>query len=55
LSERERAVFVLVEMEGLDRSEAARSLGISSITVRRHLSRARVRLRKILTDAQKKP
>ena len=54
LSERERAVFVLVEMEGLDRREAARSLGITSITVRRHLSRARARLRTILSNAKKK-
>lgn len=54
LSERERAVFVLVEMEGLDRREAARSLGITSITVRRHLSRARAGLRRILGAAPKK-
>jgi len=53
LSERERAVFVLVEMEGLERGEAARSLGITSITVRRHLSRARASLRAILSDRQK--
>lgn len=50
LSERERAVFVLVEMSGLDRKEAARSLGITSITVRRHLSRARRSLQKILKE-----
>ncbi len=50
LSERERAVFVLVEMEGLDRREAARSLGITTVTVRRHLSRARASLRKILAS-----
>ena len=55
LSERERAVFVLVEMEGLERREAARSLGITAITVRRHLSRARASLRTILEDFQKKP
>ena len=54
LSARERAVFVLVELEGLDRSAAARSLGITSITVRRHLSRARASLRTILVDARKK-
>lgn len=55
LSERERAVFVLVEMEGLERREAARTLGITSITVRRHLSRARARLRAILSESPKKP
>jgi RNA polymerase sigma-70 factor (ECF subfamily) len=54
LSERERAVFVLVEMEGLERREAARTLGITSITVRRHLSRARRSLHAILVESQKK-
>ena len=55
LSERERAVFVLVELEGLERREAARTLGITSITVRRHLSRAHASLRAILAESQKKP
>jgi len=45
LSERERAVFVLREIEGLETAEVARVLGITSITVRRHLSRARSSLR----------
>ena len=54
LSARERAVFVLVEIEGLERREAARSLGITSITVRRHLSRARASLRAILAGSEKK-
>jgi RNA polymerase sigma-70 factor (ECF subfamily) len=54
LSERERAVFVLVELEGLERREAARTLGITSITVRRHLSRAHASLRIILAESQKK-
>ena len=54
LSERERAVFVLVELEGLERREAARALGITSITVRRHLSRAHASLRTILAESQKK-
>ena len=48
LSARERAVFVLVEMQGLERRAAARALGITAITVRRHLSRARASLRRIL-------
>ena len=48
LSERERAVFVLKEVEGLDTSEVARALGITSITVRRHLGLARRRLRREL-------
>jgi len=55
LSERERAVFVLVELEGLERRDAARTLGITSITVRRHLSRAHASLRAILAESQKKP
>ena len=48
LSDRERAVFVLAELEGLSTRELGRALGISAITVRRHLSRARRRLQKIL-------
>lgn len=48
LSERERAVFVLKELEGLASLEVARVLGITSITVRRHLGRARRRLRSAL-------
>jgi RNA polymerase sigma-70 factor (ECF subfamily) len=48
LSDRERAVFVLCEMEGLSTSEVARSLGITRITVRRHLGRARKSLQRTL-------
>ena len=48
LSERERTVFVLVEIEGLESREVARALGITGITVRRHLSRARTHLRQML-------
>ena len=51
LSERERAVFVLRELEGLSTHEVARSLGISGITVRRHLGRARSRLQRRLGGA----
>jgi RNA polymerase sigma-70 factor (ECF subfamily) len=54
LSERERAVFVLCEMEGLPTRGVARSLGITSITVRRHLGRARSRLRAELNRMEKK-
>jgi len=50
LSERERAVFVLIEMEGVDRTDAARALGISGITVRRHLGLAKERLRSALSE-----
>ena len=48
LTERERAVFVLREIEGLDTHEIARTLGITGITVRRHLGLARDRLRVLL-------
>jgi RNA polymerase sigma factor (sigma-70 family) len=49
LSERERAVFVLCEMEELPTRDVAKALRISSITVRRHLGRARRRLQEILS------
>ena len=51
LSDRERAVFVLRELEELETAEVARALGISTITVRRHLSLARRRLRTILRES----
>jgi RNA polymerase sigma-70 factor (ECF subfamily) len=54
LSERERAVFVLVEMEGVERADAARALGISGITVRRHLGLAKTRLRQSLSEKKSK-
>lgn len=50
LSDRERAVFVLIEMEGVERADAARALGISGITVRRHLGLAKDRLRQALGE-----
>lgn len=50
LSERERAVFVLCELEGLSSREVAQSLGITTITVRRHLGRARQRLQLLLEE-----
>jgi RNA polymerase sigma-70 factor (ECF subfamily) len=50
LSDRERAVFVLIEMEGIERSEAARALSLNVITVRRHLGLAKERLRKALSE-----
>jgi len=48
LSERERAVFILKEIEGLETREIAGVLGLTRITVRRHLSLARTRLKTIL-------
>jgi RNA polymerase sigma-70 factor (ECF subfamily) len=53
LTERERAVFVLREIEGLETHEIARALGISGITVRRHLGLARDRLRALLADSER--
>jgi len=50
LTDRERAVFVLKEVEGLATEEVAKALGLSSITVRRHLGRARERLKRVLSD-----
>ncbi len=52
LSERERAVFVLCEMEELPTRAVARALQISSVTVRRHLGRARRRLQALLEEKQ---
>jgi RNA polymerase sigma-70 factor (ECF subfamily) len=54
LTERERAVFVLREIEGLETDEIARALGITGITVRRHLGLARDRLRVLLAGIEKK-
>ena len=52
LGERERTIFVLREIEQLSSREVARALGITTITVRRHLSRARRRLRELLGEAE---
>ena len=54
LSDRERTIFVLKEIEGLASREVARVLGITTVTVRRHLSRARRRLRLVLGESAKK-
>jgi RNA polymerase sigma-70 factor (ECF subfamily) len=50
LSDRERAVFILREVEGLETPEVARTLGIARVTVRRHLGLARRRLRSALEE-----
>lgn len=55
LSERERAVFVLCEMEELETREVARALGITAITVRRHLGRARRHIGRLLRAAPTDP
>lgn len=48
LSPRERAAFVLRDVEGWPTSEVAEALGCRQVTVRRHLSLARRRLRDLL-------
>jgi RNA polymerase sigma-70 factor (ECF subfamily) len=48
LSEREREVVVLRDLQGLGTWEVARALGLNPVTVRRHAMRARARLREIL-------
>jgi len=45
LSERERAVFVLRDLEERNIAETAGILGVSSISVRVHLSRARTKIK----------
>jgi RNA polymerase sigma-70 factor (ECF subfamily) len=48
LTPRERAAFVLKDVEGWSTRRVARALGCGPVTVRRHLSRARRRLRELL-------
>ena len=48
LPARQRAAFVLIEIEGLTAHEAAYSLGCSDSTVRVHLARAKQALRRTL-------
>jgi len=45
LSEKERAVVVLRDLEGLSTEEVARALGSSEATVRSQISKARVKMR----------
>jgi RNA polymerase sigma-70 factor, ECF subfamily len=48
LSEEQRAVFVMRDIEGMDTDEVARTLGISRGLVRQRLHRARLGLRGVL-------
>ena len=50
LPQREREVFVLRELEGLEAEEVAEILGLEPPTVRRHLARARLSLRELLGE-----
>jgi RNA polymerase sigma factor (sigma-70 family) len=56
LPPRRRAVVVLHELEELDAKDIAKLLGITTVTVRWHLSRGRRELTRILkaTDGEKK-
>ena len=51
LAPRERAVFLLHEVDGVQAAGVARALRISRVTVRRHLMRARRKLRGHLREA----
>jgi RNA polymerase sigma-70 factor (ECF subfamily) len=48
LSERERAVLMLRDLEGLSTEEVARALGTTEATVRSQVSKARVKVRDFL-------
>jgi RNA polymerase sigma-70 factor (ECF subfamily) len=50
MREGDRELLMLVGMEELTPSEAARVLGVSSVTARTRLHRARRRLRALLLD-----
>ena len=52
LSPKERAAIVLRDLEGLSGAEVARALGCSQITVRTHISSARIKLRRVLEKTQ---
>lgn len=55
LSPREREVFVLRDLEGMETEDIAEVLGLEAPTVRRHLARARLRLRELLSVADETP
>lgn len=48
LSERQRAALLLIHVEGLTERDAAKALGVSRVTVRRHADRALSKLRDFL-------
>jgi RNA polymerase sigma factor (sigma-70 family) len=48
LSERQRAALLLIHVEGLTERDAARAMGVSRVTVRRHADRALSKLRTFL-------
>ena len=50
LTEKERAAVVLRDIEGLSTREVARVLGTTEITVRSHISRARLKMKRFLEE-----
>ena len=48
LSERQRAALLLIHVEGLTERAAAKAMGVSRVTVRRHADRALSKLRSFL-------
>jgi RNA polymerase sigma-70 factor (ECF subfamily) len=55
LTAQERMVFVLRDLQDLDTAEVARAMRISCVTVRRHGSEARKKLRQALDDLPEGP
>jgi RNA polymerase sigma-70 factor (ECF subfamily) len=54
LSDGYRTILSLILLEGYDHDEVSKILGIKNVTSRTQFSRARQRLREILTDNRKK-
>jgi RNA polymerase sigma-70 factor (ECF subfamily) len=55
LPEEEREVFDLIRIQGLTYAEVAQMLGVSATTVKRRLSRSRLRLAEQLADLRSTP
>jgi RNA polymerase sigma-70 factor (ECF subfamily) len=55
LPERERTAIVLRDLEGFTTSETARIMGCSEVTVRSHISNARVKIRKFVQRRPRRP
>jgi RNA polymerase sigma-70 factor (ECF subfamily) len=55
LPEEEREVFDLIRIQGLTYAEVAQLLGVSGTTIKRRLSRSRLRLAEQLADLRPTP
>ena len=53
LSPKERAAIVMRDIEGVPNREVAQALNCSMITVRTHISSARIKMRKFLLKGRK--